>query len=61
MVSARAFVAISILLVLLAYIVPYIILYNINNLGLYVFWLLLTTVEVILALAYLTKGGRGWR
>ncbi|MET1160520.1 MAG: hypothetical protein ABWW65_06115 [Thermoprotei archaeon] len=55
--DTKLFVVVSILLLLTAYIVPYTIMRNAADLGLFLFWLVLTITEIIVALLYLSKRG----
>ncbi len=49
----RQYILLSLLIIMLAYIVPYTVLYGVDNMGLYVFWLMLALLEIVLSIKYL--------
>lgn len=55
----KAYLAWSLLVLALSYLIPYSLLRNCRSLNLYLFWLLLTLVHFAVTLAYLR--GSPWR
>lgn len=45
----------SIIAIVLAYIIPYTMLHNVTNWGLYLFWLLLAIIHYIITLAHVER------
>ncbi len=51
------FIIVGVVLIVLAYIIPYTLLYRVSSLELYIFWILLTIVGLALSITYLRRGG----
>ncbi|WFO74723.1 hypothetical protein J4526_06490 [Desulfurococcaceae archaeon MEX13E-LK6-19] len=49
----KQYILLSLLIIMLAYIVPYTVLYGVDNMGLYMFWLVLALLEIVLSMKYL--------
>lgn len=52
------YILLSLLIIMLAYIIPYTILYSVESFELYLFWLVLALVEIVLSSLYLRLGGK---
>jgi len=55
--SRKTYAIASLLLVLIAYIIPYTILYNARGFELLLFWFLVVVIEFLLSIAYLKSHG----